>query len=169
MDSREAQTWEMKKLREEIKELREEIREWRLEERRERTENTRRGEKEEEKEKKEDEEKKCKGAEKEESRSMERVRSERRKKSLVWKGVQGESLEEMMSNINKILRKELGARAIMKAAIEREGDGGRKIVITELEEEEKKKEMVWMRNEIWEWWGWRWMRTFQEKKEGSDG
>ncbi|XP_046145679.1 cilia- and flagella-associated protein 251-like [Osmia bicornis bicornis] len=85
-------------------------------------------------------------------REEERRKNIRRGKSLVWKGVKGENIEERLKNIKVILKKELGEKAEIKSAVEREGDGGRAIVITEMEEEDNKKEMVWMRNGIWERW-----------------
>ncbi|XP_046145497.1 vicilin-like seed storage protein At2g18540 [Osmia bicornis bicornis] len=85
-------------------------------------------------------------------REEERRKNIRRGKSLVWKGVKGENIEERLKNIKVILKKELGEKAEIKSAVEREGEGGRAIVITEMEEEDNKKEMVWMRNGIWERW-----------------
>nr|XP_034195026.1 cilia- and flagella-associated protein 251-like [Osmia lignaria] len=83
---------------------------------------------------------------------MEEIRKERRKRSLIWKGVEGKNLEERLSYIKKILEKELGQEVEIKRATERVGEGGRNIVLTELEEEDRKKEMVWTKNEIWDRW-----------------
>ncbi|XP_029054825.2 vicilin-like seed storage protein At2g18540 [Osmia bicornis bicornis] len=112
----------------------------------------------------------------------EKRRSERRKKSLAWRGVEGENLGEKVRHTKIIMEKELGVKVIIKGATEREGEGGRSIVITELEEEDNKKEMVWMRNGIWDRWRvevdeglnkeerrLKWMIKEKAKKEKEEG
>nr|XP_034194020.1 vicilin-like seed storage protein At2g18540 [Osmia lignaria] len=83
---------------------------------------------------------------------IEEIRKERRKRSLIWKGVEGKNLEERLKYIKKILEKELGQEVVIKRATERVGEGGRNIVLTELEDEDRKKEMVWTKNGIWDRW-----------------
>ncbi|XP_076546637.1 uncharacterized protein LOC143305737 [Osmia lignaria lignaria] len=83
---------------------------------------------------------------------LEEIRKERRKRSLIWKGVEGKNLEERLKYIKKILEKELGQEVVIKRATERVGEGRRNIVLTELEDEDRKKEMVWTKNGIWDRW-----------------
>nr|XP_034192197.1 golgin subfamily A member 6-like protein 7 [Osmia lignaria] len=156
MENQEEVLRELRGIREEVRNLREEIKEWRLE----------RGTKREWKEKQESAEEIEKrgrglgeeGCKKEEEDEAEgggwEKQDEGNEKVVKREREVGSKEEETEGQERKKERneKELGQEVEIKRATERVGEGGRNIVLTELEEEDRKKEMVWTKNGIWDRW-----------------
>ncbi|XP_046142809.1 golgin subfamily A member 6-like protein 6 [Osmia bicornis bicornis] len=85
-------------------------------------------------------------------RIRERERKERRSRTIVWKNVGGEEKEERGRRIKIMLQMELGKKVEIRKMTEVTGDGGRKIVLTELEEEDDCRKILRKKNYIWEFW-----------------
>ncbi|XP_046145874.1 cilia- and flagella-associated protein 251-like [Osmia bicornis bicornis] len=85
-------------------------------------------------------------------RRMERERKERRSRSIIWKNVGGEEKEERGRRVKIMLQMELGKKVEIRKLTEMAGEGGRKIILTELEEEEDCRKVIGKKNAIWELW-----------------
>ncbi|XP_029054735.2 vicilin-like seed storage protein At2g18540 [Osmia bicornis bicornis] len=83
---------------------------------------------------------------------IEMEKKERRKRSLVWKGVGGKDAEERSRRVNIMSQIELGKKVMIKKQTELTGEGGRKLILMELEEEEDRNVLLGKKNDIWEKW-----------------
>ncbi|XP_046145873.1 vicilin-like seed storage protein At2g18540 [Osmia bicornis bicornis] len=115
------------------------------------------GESEEERERNKEEEDDREWREEWEKR-MEEERKERRKRSIVWKGVDGRDKEERSRRINIMIQLELGKKTEPRKMTEVLGEGGRRVILTELETEEDRRKIMWRKTEIWK----RWRVTVEE-------
>ena len=79
----------------------------------------------------------------------EEQRRVRRRRNIIWKGIEGEDKEKIRMIITRLTRDVTGERKEIRRLEEREGEGGRKEMIAEMESEEDKEKILEMRAELW--------------------
>ncbi|KMQ85626.1 hypothetical protein RF55_15700 [Lasius niger] len=82
----------------------------------------------------------------------ERVRRERRRRSLVWTGIEGDSFEERCGCLRGRLEMVLGRKVGLRGVEERFGEGGKKILLVVMEKEKDRDEVLGREGEIWGRW-----------------
>ena len=98
------------------------------------------------------EEERRKRERKETEKRDEEQRRKRRRKNVIWKGIEGEDEEAIGVIISRITRDATGEKKEIRRLEVREGEGGRKVIIAEMESKEDRDEMLEMREVIWKKW-----------------
>ena len=89
----------------------------------------------------------------ERERREEEKRKERKRNNIVWKGLEeGEDKEECGEIITNMMRELTGETVKIRNMVERMGEGGRKVLIVELNKEEDKERILRARDELWRRW-----------------
>ncbi|KMQ86293.1 hypothetical protein RF55_14747 [Lasius niger] len=85
-------------------------------------------------------------------RKEEQERRERRKKNLIWRGIEEENKEERRGEMEWIVGV-LGKKGRVENVEEKKGEGGRIVLLVELKEVWDKEELWEKREEVWKRWG----------------
>ncbi|XP_071629476.1 uncharacterized protein [Temnothorax longispinosus] len=80
-------------------------------------------------------------------------RREARKRNLIWRGIEGRDAEERREFVESLARRVLGRRIGVKEVQERKGEGGRVVLLVEVEDERDRVEILeksWEIRRKWE-------------------
>lgn len=80
-------------------------------------------------------------------------RREKRKNNIIWRGIEGEEPEERRKIMEMIMEKELGRKVMVRGVVERMGEGGKEVLVVELENEKDKRDLLeraWKIKKRWE-------------------
>ncbi|CAL1672175.1 unnamed protein product [Lasius platythorax] len=91
-------------------------------------------------------------------RRDEQVRRERKRRNLVWRGIEGDNFEERCLCLRVLLEEMLEKKVELRGVEERLGDDGKSILLVVLEKEEDRDEVLERRGEV----GRRWRMSVDE-------
>lgn len=80
------------------------------------------------------------------------MKKRRRKRNIVWRGVEDEHREERRVMLEMCMERAMGREVEIREVAEIKGDDGKIMVIVEMEEEEDKKELLGKGGKIWRRW-----------------